>query len=261
MTSIRGRRSCRCPQAVRVGLAVVLILIPASVGWAGIDEQSKEAFRELQLGYVALDEGDFETAIIHYLKARDLSLGDEQRYNALFGLGSAALELERLNQARGYFDEAHKLKPGEVECTYMLGVTCRRQGELSLAVTYLAEAFARDPELTEALVELGIAYGGLERHADAEKVCRQVLIVDPDNIEARLGLAVALYHQDNNQAAVEEFRAVLDRDPENIRAHYGNGLALLFSGDREGAKKEILYLNTHAPDLGSDLYRWVYPQQ
>ena len=251
----------RCARTTRLGVIVFMILATAPLIWAGMEERAKEAFRELQLGYVAMDGGDFETALVHYENARDLSLGDEQRYNALFGLGSAALELGRLDQARGIFDEAHELKPGEVECTFMLGVTCRRQGDLSNAVTYLAEAAARDPEFTQAFVELGIAYGALERHADAQRICQDVLKTDPENIEARLGLAVALFHQDDYAAAVSEFREVLDRDPENIRAHYGHGLALFFEGDREGAKNEIIYLNSHAPELGSDLYEWVFPQE
>ncbi len=254
-------RGLRFARTIRSGITVILILATAPLVWAGMEERAKEAFRELQLGYVALDEGDYETAIVHYEKARDLSLGDEQRYNALFGLGSAVLELERFDQARAIFDEAHKLKPGEVECTFMLGLTCRRQGDLKDAVTYLAEAAARDPEFTQAFVELGITYGALERHADAQRICQEALRNDPENTEARLGLAVALFHQDDNAAAVLQFREVLDRDPENIRAHYGLGLALFFAGDREGAKKEIIFLNSRAPDLASDLYEWVFPQE
>jgi tetratricopeptide (TPR) repeat protein len=261
VTSIWNNGGRRCVRTARLGIIVSLILSTAPLVGAGMEERAKEAFRELQLGYVALDEGAFETAIVHYEKARDLSLGDEQRYNALFGLGSAVLELGRLDRARAIFDEAHELKPGEVECTFMLGVTCRRQGDLSAAVTYLAEAAARDPNFTQAFVELGITYGALERHADAQRICQDVLTVDPENIEARLGVAVALFHQDENTASVREFREVLDRDPENIRAHYGYGLALFFEGDREGAKKEIIYLNSHAPELGSDLYEWVFPQE
>jgi len=248
-------------RAVLSAITLIAILASAPPVSAGMDERAKEAFRELQLGYVALDEGDWETAIVHYEKARDLALGDEQRYNALFGLGSAVLELGRFDQARAVFEEAHELKPGEVECTFMLGVTCRRQGDLKNAVTYLAEAAARDPEFTQAFVELGITYGALDRHADAQRICQEALRNDPENTEARLGLAVALYHQDDYAAAILQFREVLDRDPENIRAHYGLGLALFFDGDREGAKKEIIYLNSRAPDLGSDLYEWVFPQE
>ncbi len=117
----------------------------------------------------------------------------------------------------------------------MLGVTSRRQGHLDAAVTYLAEAAVRDPDLMQALVELGIAYAALERHADAERVCREVLAKDPENIEARIGLAVALYHQDEYVAAVRAFRKALELDPDNLRAHYGLGLALVFAGDTRSA--------------------------
>lgn len=241
----------------RSGL-VVLILAAAPLAWTGSEGQPNNAFRELQLGYVALNQGDFESAIGHYLRARDLASGEEQRFQAVFGLGSAALELGRLDEAQEAFEEAHEIKPGEVGATLMLGVTCRRQGELASAVTYLAEAAVRDPESTQALVELGIAYAGLERHADAEKVCREALAKDPDNIEARVGLAVALFHQDDYEGAVAQFREILELDPDNLRAHYGLGLALVFTGDEDGAIEEIIYLNQHSPELGAELHSWVY---
>jgi tetratricopeptide (TPR) repeat protein len=223
------------------------------------DDRSKTAFRELQLGYVALDTGDLEGAMEHYHLAREMAVGDEQLFQAHFGFGSAALELDRLDEARRAFEAAHALRPGEVGATLMLGVTCRRQGDLDIAVRYLAEAAAGDPGLTQALVELAIAYAELERHADAERICREVLELEPDNIEARLGLAVALFHRDKNELAVDEFRRVLEADPKNVRAHYGLGLALVFADDRQGALDELRYLNQHAPELGDELFGWIYP--
>ena len=261
MISTTNQGNCRRTRIMRLGLIWLWVLTTVPVAWAALEGQAKEAFRELQLGYVALDQRDLESAIDHYTKARELAVGDTQRFNALFGLGSAALELGRLDEARAVFEEAHELKPGEVGATFMLGLTCRRQGELANAVTFLAEAAARDPELTQALVELGIAYGALERHADAERVCREALKKDPENIEARLGLAVALFHQDKNEAAVVQFREALERDDTNVRAHYGLGLALVYTGDRNGAIEEIIFLNSHAPELGADLHGWVYPDQ
>ncbi len=260
MKSMFFRRAVGRAHSLTSCILVATMLVAYPVASATKDEQrKKEAFRELQLGYVALEAGEFESAMLHYSRAYDLADGDEQKFNAAFGLGSGALELARLDEARQAFDEAHGLRPDEVSATYLLGVTCRRQGELDVAVTYLAEAAVRDPNLTQALVELGIAYGGLERHADAEKVCREALGKEPDNTEARLGLAVALFHQDENDEAVVQFREVLARDSENIRAHYGLGLALIFAGDREGAIEEIVFLNAHAPELGADLHRWVFP--
>lgn len=235
----------------------VLVLLPVAAP-ASLEADAQESFRLLQLGYVALDSGDFEAAAQHYGRARDLARGEEQLFNALFGFGSAALELERLSEAREAFETARELRPGEVGATFLLGVTCRRQGDLDQAVVYLAEAAARDPELTQALVELGIAYGALERHADAERVCRKALAQDPQNTEAMLGLAVALFHQDANEAAVEQFRQLLELDPDNVRAHYGLGLALVFADDRSGAMEELRYLNEHAPELGADLYGWIF---
>jgi len=245
--------------SLRSCLFVAAILAVVPVGWTTPAGEQREAFRELQLGYVALEEGEFESAVHHYQRARELAVGIEEKFSAVFGLGSAFLQLGQLDEAREVFEEAHALKPGEVAATYMLGVTCRRLGEMDAAVIYLAEAAARDPDLTQALVELGIAYGALERHADAEKVCREVLVSDPENIEAHLGLAVALFHQDENEDAVSQFREVLELDPDSVRAHYGLGLALVFAGDREGAIEEVVYLNSHAPELGDDLYQWVFP--
>lgn len=244
-------------------LAIVMLVMTVvpSNGRADRSGRSREAFRELQLGYVALDVRDFKTAFEHYRRAEELAHGEEQHFNAHFGLGTAALELDRLVEARAALEKAYELRPDEAESTFLLGVACRRQGDLEEAVRFLAEAAARDGELTGALIELGIAYALLERHADAERVSREVVEREPDNIEARLGLAVALFHQDENEAAAGEFREVLDREPENVRAHYGLGLALLFSDDRGGAMNELSYLNEHAPALGAELYSWLYPNR
>ena len=247
----------RSPYVVTM-IAATMVVAFSGIVSADPEADGKESFRLLQLGYVALDAGEFETAAEHYRRARDLALGEEQLFNATFGLGSAALELSRLAEAREAFETARDLRPEEAGVTFLLGVTCRRQGDLEMAVTYLAEAAAREPELTQALVELGIAYGALERHSNAERVCREVLEREPQNIEAMLGLAVALFHQDENQAAVDQFREVLELDPENIRAHYGLGLALVFEKDREGAMVELRYLNEHAPELGTELYGWIF---
>jgi tetratricopeptide (TPR) repeat protein len=249
-----GWRGLVCRQ-LSVALAI-LAVVP--VVWAATEEAAPNAFRELQLGYLALDQGDFETAMTHYARARDLASGEEQRFNALFGLGSAALELGRLDEARAALGDAHELRPGDAGATFMLGVACRRQGDLDAAVTYLADAAVRDPDLTQALVELGIAYAAQERHADAERICRTALARDPDNLEAQIGLAVALFHQDENEAAAAAFRRALELDPDDLRAHYGLGLALAFSGDRDGAIEEIIYLNSRSPELANDLHRWVY---
>lgn len=243
------------PAMVVFALAV---LVP--VASPAAEEAPATAFRELQLGYLAFDAGEYEAAAGHYASARDLARGVEQKFNASLGFGSAMFELGRLGEARLALDEAHRLKPNDAGATYTLGVVCRRQGELDLAIQYLAEAAVRDPEMTQAFVELGIAYGALERHSDAERVCRQALEVEPDHSEARLGLAVALYHQEKYRQAVVEFQKVLELDGEDVRAHYGLGLALLFSGDREGAIREIVYLNEHAPELADDLHGWVFSE-
>lgn len=240
-------------------LVVAVLASPPTLAQTGAEETPTTAFRALQLGYLALEANELESAMAYYSTARELAVGDSQRFNAELGLGSAALELGRLAEAREALERAHDLKPGETGATYLLGVTCRRQGAYELAVSYLAEAAVREPDPVPALVELGIAYGALGRHQDAERVCRRAIADDPDNVDARLGLAVALFHQDENDAALKEFREVLERDPDNLRGHLGLGLALHFAGDRDGALAELSYLRERAPQLAEQLHGWIYP--
>lgn len=243
--------------AVRLSIAVAALMMPVTAANSG---DSRAAFRSLQEGYVALDSGDWKAALEHYRRAGELAVGDEQRFNAAVGYGTAALELGRLDEARQAFENAHQLRPTETDATILLGIVCRRQGDLEAAVGHFADAAVRDPESVQALIELGVAYAELERHVDAERVCRRALEIDEDDVEARLGLAVALYHQDRVEEAVTEFRHVLELQPDNVRAHYGLGLALLYSGDRAGAMNELRYLNEHAPELGDELFKWIYPE-
>ncbi|MCU0304284.1 MAG: tetratricopeptide repeat protein [Thermoanaerobaculales bacterium] len=258
MTAAPGRRGSRALAAVG---AVVLLVGAGRAIAESSSSASAEAFRQLQLGYVALDRGDLAAAMEHYARAEELAVGDEQRFQAALGLGSTALELDRPDEARAALERAHRFRPQESGATFLLGVACRRQGDAETAVRYLAEAAAREPGMTSALVELGIAYGALDRHADAERVCRAALELEPDNLEAGLGLAVALYHQDEVEDAAVQFRRVLELDPGNLRAHYGLGLALLYSGDRQGALEELRALSSAAPDLASDLHGRLFPRQ
>jgi tetratricopeptide (TPR) repeat protein len=238
---------------------MIFVIACTMISDASQDEQAQNSFRALQLGYVALDAGDFDGAMHHYQRALDLAETREHRFNALLGYGSAAYELGRYDQARQVLEQAHAIKPEDAETTFTLGVVCRRLGELETALTYLSEAAVRDPTSIPALVEMGIAYGELERHEDAERVCRRALALDEGNIEARLGLAVALYHQDKNDQAAAVFREVLEAEPDNVRAHFGLGLALLFSGDREGAIREVVFLNKHSRELADELHEWIFP--
>jgi tetratricopeptide (TPR) repeat protein len=240
---------------------MAVLLMAAAVRVDAATERSESSFRQLQLGYMALDSGDFEAALDHYARARDLARGDMERFQALFGFGSAALELDRNAEAWDALDEAHRIRPAETEATMLLGVACRRVGELDDAVRYLAQAAAGNPELTRALIELGITYGALERHTDQEKVYRRALEVDPTDPEARLGLAVALFHQDRYEDSVEAFRETIEVAPENLRAHYGLGLALFYSGDRNGAVEQVVYLKSRSPELASELRDWIFADQ
>ncbi|HSN54011.1 MAG TPA: hypothetical protein VLT32_05040, partial [Candidatus Sulfomarinibacteraceae bacterium] len=76
-----------------VALAAALVLASAtgSASDGAPAQPTPTAFRELQLGYLAIEAGDPEAAMGHYAAALERARGDEQRFNALLGLGSAAL--------------------------------------------------------------------------------------------------------------------------------------------------------------------------
>lgn len=74
----------------------------------------------------------------------------------------------------------------------------------------------RFPDLLQLL---GLAYGALERHEDAERAFREAIAIHPGYTKARMNLALTLMDLARFAEAEVELKAVLSQDPDHPLAH------------------------------------------
>ena len=70
----------------------------------------------------------------------------------------------------------------------------------------------RFPDLLHVL---GLAYGALERHQDAERVFREAIAIHPGYSKARVNLALSLMEQERWKEAETELQTVLETEPDH----------------------------------------------
>lgn len=83
------------------------------------------------------------------------------------------------------------------------------------------------PDCLEAKVDCAGLLSVLERHGEAEQLCREVVAADPGNLPARLNLAAALWGQGDCAGAVAQYEWVTQAAPDHAAAHLDLGCALV----------------------------------
>jgi tetratricopeptide (TPR) repeat protein len=243
----------------------VACLLAVSAVAASQDDQRftsrTPALDELKRGLGAMEAAEYEQAFVHFERAKEYGSNSEIRFQADFGLATAAAALGRLNEAEAAFERAIAARPDHAEALYSYGLLLKQTNRPDRAASLFARAAVNDPTFAEAYVELGVVYAQLGRHADSAAACQRGLAVDPASEEALLCLGVARYHLGQYAGAQELFEAVLKTDLNNARARYGLGLSKLFQEDRNGAIQEYAVLKELDEELAGELYRAIFQTQ
>ncbi len=140
---------------------------------------------------------------------------------ALNAVGLAEAEVGRLDAARGAFEKAAALEPGDARSLVNLGKVFLARGELEPARETLARAVALDPKSARGWSALGMA-------------------------QARLG---------DETAALQSWRRSLEIDPRQYDVLYNEGIAAGKRGDAAAARKALERFVREAPAdrYGADL--------
>jgi len=112
----------------------------------------------------------------------------------------------------------------------------------STGIDYAARAkmleteVARNPQNTQAWIQLGHVYFDTGRHARAIDAYRKALALKPDNADVLTDLGIMYRRSGQPQRAVETFDRAVAVDPRHETARLNKGIVLLHDlGDREGA--------------------------
>jgi tetratricopeptide (TPR) repeat protein len=187
------------------------------------------------LGEGHLGEGRPEAAEPLFAKALSLQ---PRSVAALYGLGRAALAMERYGDAVKHLERALALDKAAAAVHYPLAMAYRGLGDASKADTHLrqrsnAQLQPADPlmqELKDALqtpmaYELRGARALNSRNwSAAVSEFRQGLERAPDNPSLRHKLGTALVLMGDTRAARGEFERVIRTSPEYAKAHYSLGV-------------------------------------
>jgi Flp pilus assembly protein TadD len=81
-------------------------------------------------------------------------------------------------------------------------------GKQEQSISFYELSVQLDPKYEQVLVDLGNAYGHLNRYQDAAKVLRKAVDMKPRDLKARSFLGTTLYVLDDKEGAMEQYRRV-----------------------------------------------------
>ena len=176
---------------------------------------------ELDLGILAIQNKDYEQAVVHFNNAIEeepnnplgyINFGnllarmneieraerffqkaltlDEQSATAYYGLANLYYEQERFEEAAKLYEKAIKFNIQGADACFMLGKCFERLGNPKLALPYLQRAAELEPEDIQIRLSYGIGLAALEMFKEAEPEFVYVIHEDINNADAHYNLGV-----------------------------------------------------------------------
>ncbi len=153
--------------------------------------------------------------------------------DALVEAGTAAMGIDDLEAAVGFFGRAAEIDPNHPRVALGLGTVYLRSGRPDEAIPQFDRARAAGVPAREVLTDQALAFDLVGDQVSAQGAYARAIELDPGNDEARRRLAVSQAISGNRARFEEALRPLLDkRDMAAFRAR-AFGLAIL--GDQERA--------------------------
>lgn len=149
-------------------------------------------------------------------------------------LGSLLQNLQRLDEAVVYYENAVVLKPG-AEMHNNLGNALQAVNRIEEAIAHYETALAARPDFVEAHCNLGVAFHALKRTAAAIACYERALALKPDDFDAHYNMGLALWAANRLDEARAHYEAALATKPPYAEAYRSFGHLLLELGRIEEA--------------------------
>ena len=203
--------------------------------FAGLQETYEYERNYLSLGFVYYERGYFEQAEQFFGRAAKEDAGSAE---ALYGLGSAYLQLQKTAEARECFERAlaaHATYPGTLpNCWNNLGILAAREGNADEAIGDFQNALKIDPQHSIALQNLGSAYRQKKDWPAAKRALEQALALNPEDAEANYTLGMVYAQQGDTEHAQEYLQKAIAARPAYPEAL--NNLGILYLRTRRAAE-------------------------
>ena len=152
--------------------------------------------------------------------------------SALVEAGQAALGIDDLEAAIGFFGRAADVDPGHPEVTLGLGAVYLRAGRAGEALVQFDRALAAGADERSVLTDRALSLDLVGEQPAAQAAYTRALELDPANDEARRRLAVSYAISGNNARFEDTLRPLLDRRDLAAQRTRAFGLAIMGQNDR-----------------------------
>ena len=155
--------------------------------------------------------------------------------DALVEAGEAALGIDDLEAAIGFFGRAADVDPGHPDVALGLGSVYLKAGRAGEALVQFERALAGGADPLEVLTDQALTLDLVGEHPAAQAAYARALELDPADDEARRRLAVSFAISGNRARFEETLRPLLDRRDMAAQRARAFGLAIMGEGDRAKA--------------------------
>ena len=166
--------------------------------------------------------------------------------NTKLKLSEFQLILKQYDASLNTIADIMKIRPGDPEALFMLGMVYRDQGKTDLAIGAFQSAVERDPNMSEAWVILGDLMDRTNNPL-ASQCFDNAVRVDPGNVAAWHAKAYFLQNNDKIGEALEIYRHIHTLDAQYPEAYLNAGILLMVQDSLDAAMKEISILGAIDP--------------
>ncbi|HLW85225.1 MAG TPA: tetratricopeptide repeat protein [Candidatus Sulfotelmatobacter sp.] len=204
--------------------------------WPGVSDSFEFARNYLSYGSIFFQRGYFEQAESSFRQALH---DDPASAEALYGMGSACLNLQKIAEARASFQRATELQPSYPDTIpnawNNLGLLATREGRTEEAVGYFQQALKLNPDHLIALENLGNAYRQQKDWEQARKILERAVAVSPGDPESTYSLGMVFAQTNDTARAYEYLQRALQARPVYPEALNNLGILYLRTQRRDEA--------------------------
>ena len=140
-----------------------------------------------------------------------------------------------------------KIRPGDPEALFMIGMVYRDQGKTEQAIGAFQSAVERNPDMSEAWVILGDLMDRTNNPL-AIQYFDNAIRVDPDNVSAYHAKAYYLQNNERIDEALELYKKIHEMDPQYPEAYLNSAILLMYRDSLDAAEKELDILQAIEPN-------------
>lgn len=174
--------------------------------------------------------------------------------NTKLKLSEFQLILKQYDSALNTLADIMKIRPGDPEALFMLGMVYKDQGKTDLAIGAFQSAVERNPDMSDAWVILGDLMDRTHNPL-ASQYFDNAVRVAPNNVAAWHAKAYYLQNNDKVDEALEIYRHIHTLDAQYPEAYLNAGILLMFRDSLDKAMSEFDILQKIDP---TNAAAWFY---